>query len=104
MLSKQFFIDILDNEEKYCILNLQFKNKIINILGNATLGIYLLHTSNFISVVLYNKCFNINVAYYGSLFIIYSVICIIGIFCICALIDIFYNFFIEPNLNILINI
>ena len=73
----------------------EFYSKIINLISSTTLDIYLLHTANFISYILYIDIFNIIEKYEKPSFILYANISIVGIFILTSIIGVMYNNFLE---------
>lgn len=77
----------------YFFKNLKVKNsKVINTIGRATLGVYIIHDNIFLcegnNSILWDRILKINEWYTSPWFILHMVISIIAIFAVCTIIEI----------------
>lgn len=81
------FIGIKDTKIKY--------SKMVNTIGGATFGVYLIHDNHFVRPWLWNNVFH-NAEYGESIWLIpYSILVILLVFIVCALVEVVRKRFVE---------
>ncbi|ALS01495.1 hypothetical protein ATZ33_08980 [Enterococcus silesiacus] len=60
----------------------------VNLLGSATLGVYLIHDNNYIRHFLWKELTAFKASYYGINLVVTSIVIIILVYIVCSLIDI----------------
>ncbi|MEI5989430.1 hypothetical protein A5881_000918 [Enterococcus termitis] len=61
---------------------------VVNLLGSATLGVYLIHDNNYIRYYLWKVLTAFKVSYYGIKLVLVSALIIITVYIVCSIIDI----------------
>lgn len=62
-------------------------NKIINTISSTTFGIYLIHDNNHLRGIIWHDILRVSEYKYKPTLILYLIVCVIGVFIICAIID-----------------
>lgn len=81
------------------IINYSFNNRLIDLLGKTTFGIYLLHDSTLLRIIIWNNLFKVPDAYQSIYFPILSIGIIVIVFVVGASIDLLREKFVSPLLD-----